>query len=205
MQREGGKAHRMRKNRSVRKICGETHVYGTILLYSTNTAMYGCIYPTVHRYNIAYASTCARARVWERGQINLCNARPYTYIGRYTQMRSNIILLNGPPTGRAYRVCGVRVCVTRARRHGRPFGAHRAVRLAVHIRVLQILFGISVRRTRRLRAGTVPLRQRHPERAEARAVRSVRGLRERSTAIRLTAAGRLHSSAPDDDAAPQSS
>lgn len=74
-----------------------------------------------------------------------------------------------------------------AARHGRSFGARRAVRLAVHIRVLQILPGTSLRRRRRprRRTGRVPSRQRHPDRAQARGVRRVRRVRERPAAVRL--------------------
>jgi len=65
--------------------------------------------------------------------------------------------------------------------YGRLFGAGRAVHLAVHIRVLQVLPGQSARR----RAGRVPLRQRHQARAPARGVRRVRRVRQRPTAVRL--------------------
>jgi len=65
--------------------------------------------------------------------------------------------------------------------YGRLFGAGRAVRLAVHIRVLQVLPGQSARR----RAGRVPLRQRHQARAPARGVRRVRRVRWRPAAVRL--------------------
>lgn len=67
-------------------------------------------------------------------------------------------------------------------RYGRLFGAGRAVHLAVHIRVLQILPRQSARR----RAGRVPLRQRHQTRATARGVRRVRRVRKRPTAVCLT-------------------
>lgn len=66
--------------------------------------------------------------------------------------------------------------------YGRLFGACRAVRLAVHIRVLQVLPGQSARR----RAGRVPIRQRYPACAPARGVRRIRRVRERPTAVRLT-------------------
>ncbi|NP_001233004.1 uncharacterized protein LOC100571238 [Acyrthosiphon pisum] len=65
--------------------------------------------------------------------------------------------------------------------YGRLFSTGRAVRLAVHIRVLQVLPGQSARR----RAGRVPLRQRHQARAPARGVRRVRRVRKRPTAVRL--------------------
>ncbi|XP_015380114.1 PREDICTED: uncharacterized protein LOC107173891, partial [Diuraphis noxia] len=66
--------------------------------------------------------------------------------------------------------------------YGRLFGAGRAVRLAVHIRVLQVL----PRKSTRRRAGRVPIRQRHQARAPARGVRRIRRVRKRPTAVRLT-------------------